>query len=111
MGMFGRNPPPEDASNRDKRRHQRLIQDETDKRLRDLEDDENYEIQFSSAGIDKEVRISNSLPFVPNRFQIVMGHGSFSVGKSRGKLADEDFIYLTTDADFGTIFIARFWRT
>ncbi len=111
MTRFGRVPPPEDSSRRDKRRYDRLIQDQTDKRLVKLEDKSDAEIEFSSAGIDQEIRISNSLDFVPNRFEIVRSDGAFVVGKSRGTLSDEDFIYLTTDADFGTKFVARFWRT
>lgn len=110
MARLNRTPPPEDASRYEKRRYERIVQDDTDKRLSDIEDEQSYELSFQSAGIGAEIRLSNALPFVPNRFQITSGDGAFAVGKSKSKLADEDFIFLTTDAAYGTKFVARFWR-
>jgi hypothetical protein len=108
MPRFGRTPPRDYES---RERYERIIQDDADRRIAKLESEEDAEITMTSAGIGKEIRVSNNLDFMPNRFQVVNSDDAFSVGKSRGTLADENFIYLKSTAPYGTQFVVRVWRS
>ncbi|MBU0599145.1 hypothetical protein KKF61_09260 [Patescibacteria group bacterium] len=68
------------------------------------------EVEFTSLGEGREVRIENPFDWIPNRRETVSGKGAYLIGNARSDLADKQFIYLTTNAPKGTKFIVRVWR-
>ena len=65
-------------------------------------------LSFVSRGTQNVIQIANSLSFIPTAVSVCRQTGPGSVWSS-GKLADEEFIYVETDAVAGVRFTLRFW--
>ena len=109
-----RSPAPEEGAPTPQDRHQRLFEDESHRRLREVADavsDKRDEIQIVSQGEGVEVRVENSLGFVPNRAWATDCPYPYTAGKARPEdLADDEWIYLKTNAPAGTKIRVRFDR-
>ncbi len=74
-------------------------------RVVDTED----ELAFTSTGVDEEIRIPNTLGFVPTRMILCRQPYPYVVGWARESLADQRFLYVKTSAPKGTRFCAQFF--
>ncbi len=104
---------PELEDNPEFSRDLRLAMDELNRKVDDTADQASGskydEIEFKSAGEGETVRIANSLDYVPNRMRKVCSKGPYEVGEPEdGLFADEDFIYVVTNAPKGTVFVVEF---
>lgn len=93
----------------------RLAIDDIDRKVDDVADQStgsrHDELKLKSAGPGEVVRISNKLGYVPNRMRKVCSKGAYDVGEpSSGPFANEDFIYVETNAPKGTEFVVEFDR-
>lgn len=94
-------------------RHLRIREDEDDKRFRRLAErasDKYDELSFLSAGDDVEVRVPNTLGFIPNRGWTCCVRGPWMGYFSRADAGDENTLFLSTNAPEGERIHMRFER-